>query len=133
MAPLVRFVLWARRAARLTAPLGCALALGGLVVVDAQSPLPLPYAVAAGAGLGALLLSRGRRRARAIEGTFLGDVEIGALLVVVAEAAAVRIDGSLDGRAFPCVYVAVGAVSALARPAASIAVLVFAALLEAAV
>jgi len=133
MAPLVRFVLWVRRAARVTAPLACALALGGLVVLDAQSPLPLPYAVASAAGLGALLVARGRRRARAIEGTLLGDLELGALLVVAAEGAAVHLDGSLDGRAFPAVYVAVGLVSAFARPAASISVLVFAAALEAAV
>src|SRR4051812_3426134 len=133
MAPLVRLVLWVRRAARVTAPLAVALALGGLVVLDAQSPLPLPYAIAAAAGLGALLVARGRKRARAIDGTLLGDVELGALVVVAAAGAAEHLDGSLDGRAFPAVYVAIGLVSAFARPAASIAVLVFAAGLEASV
>jgi two-component system, cell cycle response regulator len=133
MAPLVLFVLWARRAARVTAPLAGALALGGLVVVDAQSPLPQPYAIAAVLVLGALLVARGRKRARAIEGTLLGDLELGALLVVAAMSAAERLDGSLDGRSFPAVYVAVGLVSAFARPAASIFVLALAAALETAV
>src|SRR5580700_10603899 len=114
MAPLVLFVLWARRAARVAAPFACALALAGLVVVDAQSSLPLPYAIAAAAGLSALLVARGRNRARAIEGTFLGDLEVGALVVVAAVGAAERLDGSLDGRSFPAVFVAVGLVSALA-------------------
>jgi len=130
MAPLVLFVLSVRRAARLLAPLAGALALGGLVVVDAQSPLALPSAVAAAAGTAVLLAARGRKRARAIEGTLLGDLELGALLIVAATGAAVHLDGSLDGRAFPAVYVAVGLVSAFAQPLASIAVLCFAAALE---
>src|SRR5580692_11239018 len=133
MAPLVLFVLWVRRAARVTAPLVCALSLGGLVVLDAQGPFALPYAVAGSVGLAALLVARGKKRARAIEGTLLGDLELGVLLVVAAIGAAARLDGTLDGRAFPAVYVAIGLVSAFARPAASIAVLVFAAGLEAAV
>ncbi len=133
MAPLVLFVLWVRRAARVTAPLVCAVSLGGLVVLDAQTPLPPAYAVAGAVGLGALLVARGKKRARAIEGTLLGDLELGALLVVAACGAAVHLDGTVDGRAFPAVYVAIALVSAFARPAASIAVLVFAAALEAAV
>jgi diguanylate cyclase (GGDEF)-like protein len=133
MAPLVRFVLWVRRAARVAAPLACALGLGGLVVLDAQSPLPVPYAIAAAVGLLALLVARGQRRARAIEGTILGDLELGALLVVLAVGTSEHLDGSLDGRAFPAVYVAVGLVSAFARPGASIGVLSFAAALEAGV
>ena len=126
MAPLVLLVLWARRAARVAAPLACALALGGVVVADAQSPLPLPYAIAAGVALGVLLVARGRKRARAIEGTLLCELELGTLVVVAAVGAAERIDGSLDGRSFPAVYVAVGLVSALARPAASLVVLAIA-------
>jgi len=133
MAPLVRFVLGLRRATKVAAPLGAAIGLGGLVVLDAQGPFPAPYAIAAGVGLLGLLASRGQRRARAIEGTILGDLELGALLVVLAMGAAEHLDGSLDGRAFPAVYVAVGLVSAFARPGASIGVLAFAALLESAI
>src|SRR5277367_1691258 len=133
MAPLVLFVLWVRRAARVMAPLACALALGGVVVLDAQSPLPLPYVVTAAASLGVILLVRSRKRAQAIDGTLLGDLELGTLLIVAAIGAAEHLDGSLDGRAFPAVYVAVGLVSAFARPTASLAALVFAAALEAGV
>lgn len=133
MAPLVLLVLQVRRAARASAPLACALALAGLVVLDAQAPLPLPYAISAAAVLAALLALRARRRARAIEGGALADLELGALLTVAAFAASVRLDGSLDGRAYPLVFVCVGLVSAFARPAVSIAVVLFAACLEVAI
>ena len=133
MAPLVLFVLWVRRAARATAPLACALALGGLVVLDAQSPLPLPYAAASALGFVALLATFARRRAQAIEGTLLGDLELGAMLVVTAFAAAAHLDGSLDGRVYPAVYVAVGLVSAFARPGAAVLVVLVATGLEIAV
>lgn len=133
MAPLVHIVLWIRRAVRATAPLACALALAGLVVLDAESPLPLPYAVAAGVGLAAVLAAVAKKRAQAIEGTLLGDVELSVMLAVTAFAIAVHADGSLDGRAYPLVYVAVGLVSAFARPAASVAVVLFATALEVAV
>lgn len=133
MAPLVLLVLRARRAARATAPLACALALAGLVVLDAQSPLPLPYAVAGAVAMIGVLAVVARRRVYAIEGTFLGDVELGAMMVVAAFALAVHLDGSLDARAYPAVYVAIGLVSAFARPAAAVAVVVLAAALEIAV
>jgi two-component system cell cycle response regulator len=133
MAPLVLIVLWVRRAARLAAPLLCAAALAALVVVDAQSPLPPPYALGAGLALAALLGALARRRARAIESGALADVELGILLTVASFAAAERLDGSLDGRAFPVVFVCVGLVSAFARPLVTGAVVLFAAALEAAV
>jgi diguanylate cyclase (GGDEF)-like protein len=133
MAPLVLLVLWVRRAARITAPLGCALALAGLVVLDAQSPLPLPYAIAGAVGLAAVLAAFVRKRTQAIEGTLLGDVELSVLLAVTGFALAVHLDGSLDGRTYPAVYVAVGLVSAFARPAASVLVVVFATALEVAI
>jgi diguanylate cyclase (GGDEF)-like protein len=133
MAPLVVVVLWFRRVARAALPLACASALGALVVVDAQAPLPMAYAVVATAVLAGLLVSRGRRRAVAIDGTFLADLELGALMVVAAMGIASRVDGSLDGRALPLVYVAVALISAFAGPAASIVTLVLAGGLEAAV
>ena len=133
MAPLVLLVLWVRRAARVTAPLACALALAGLVLLDAQSPLPLPYAIAGGLGLAAVLVDFVRMRALAFVGTLLGDIEISILLAVAAFALAVHIDGSLDGRTYPAVYVAVGLVSAFARPAASVLVVMFATAFEIAI
>jgi two-component system cell cycle response regulator len=116
MAPLVRFVLWSRRAAKVTAPIACAIGLGALVVVDAQSPLPLPYALAAAATLALLLVSRAVQRSRAIDASALADLELGALALVASFAAASRLDGNLDGRTFPLVYVTIALVSAFARP-----------------
>src|SRR4051794_6730721 len=104
MAPLVFVALWTRRAARAIAPGACALALAGVVVTDFVAPLPLLYAVPAAAALVALTAARGVRRARAIEGTLRLDLEVGALFVIAAMAAAERVDGSLDGRFFPLVY-----------------------------
>ncbi|APR83710.1 diguanylate cyclase/phosphodiesterase (GGDEF & EAL domains) with PAS/PAC sensor [Minicystis rosea] len=126
-------VLWVRRAARVTAPIACALALAGLVLLDAQSPLPLTYAIAGGLGLAVVLGAFVRKRAQAIEGTLLGDVELSIMLVVTAFALAVHLDGSLDGRTYPAVYVAVGLVSAFARPAASVLAVMFATGFEVAV
>lgn len=133
MAMLVLLVLWVRRAARAAAPLACAPAFGALVVLDAQSALPLPAAIAAAVALLALLALRTRRRASAIEASTIADVELGALLIVVALAAAVRLDGSLDGRVYPAVYVCIGIVSAFARPLSRTLVVGFAAGLEVAI
>jgi diguanylate cyclase (GGDEF)-like protein len=133
MTPLVHIALSVRRAARVTAPLAAALALGALLVLDAGSPLSTPYALAAGVALAAVLAALVRKRAQAIDGTLLGDVELGALLVVASMAAAERLDGSVDGRAYPAVYVAIGLVSAFTRPAASVVAVILAAALEVAV
>src|SRR4051812_13336347 len=107
MSPLVLLVLWMRRAARIIAPFAAALAFGALVVLDAASPMPVPYAAAAGVAFAILLAVRARKRSRAIEASSLADVELGALLVVGSFGAALRLDGSLDGRAFPLVYICI--------------------------
>jgi two-component system cell cycle response regulator len=133
MAPLVLLVLWARRAARLAAPLAGALALAALAILDAASPLPPAYAAASAAGLAALLFARAKRRAQAIEGSVLADLELGVLLVVAAVGAAAHLDGSLDGRVYPAVLVAVALTSAFARPPVTAAVIAFAAALEASI
>ena len=130
MAPLVVLALWLRRAARAVAPLAAAAGLAALVVLDAQSPLATPYAIAAAVGLAALVAARARKRMRAIEGAALADIELGALLIVGAFGAAAHLDGSLDGRVYPAVYVCIGLVSAFARPGASAVVVLFAAALE---
>lgn len=130
MASLVVIVLWLRRAARAFAPLACSALFGALVVLDAGSPLPLPCALIAAGAFLALLALRARKRAAAIEGSALADLELGVLLVTGAIALALRVDGSLDGRAYPAVYVCVGVMSAFARPAARALVVVYAAALE---
>ncbi|MFO0758911.1 MAG: sensor domain-containing diguanylate cyclase [Byssovorax sp.] len=133
MAPLVLFVLRARRAAKVTAPFACAVGLGALVVADAAGLLPWPYALAAGVVLAGLLALRAAERARAIDGTTLGDVELGILGVVASFAAAIRLDNALDGRAFPLVYVTIALVSAFARPLGTALTVAAAAGLESAI
>lgn len=130
MASLVVIVLWLRRAARDFAPLACAALFGALVVLDAGSPLPLLCALIAAGAFLALIALRARKRAAAIEGSALADLEIGVLLVTGAMALALRVDGSLDGRAYPAVYVCVGVMSAFARPSARALVVVYAVALE---
>ncbi len=130
MAPLVKLVLSARRAARAAIPLAIALLLGALVVLDAQAPLAAPWAVAAGVVLFVLLATRIRKRVKAIEGGLLVDLEVGLTLLVAAHAAVIRLDGSLDGASYPVVYAVVALVSAFARPAASALLLVALAALE---
>ncbi|WP_437316420.1 sensor domain-containing diguanylate cyclase [Sorangium sp. So ce385] len=133
MANLVLAVLTARRIARNAAPLACALALGGLVVLDAAEPLPKLAAAVALIVLVAALVQRARRRAAAIEASALLDLEVGALLVVATFAAVLRLDGSLDGDAHAALYVVIALVSAFARPGASLLVALAAAALELAV
>ncbi|HTN83892.1 MAG TPA: sensor domain-containing diguanylate cyclase [Sorangium sp.] len=133
MANLVLAVLTARRLARNAAPLACALALGGLVVLDASERLPPLAAAAAFVALVGLLVQRARRRAAAIEASALLDLEVGALLVVATFAAVLRLDGSLDGDAHAALYVVIALVSAFARPGASLLVALAAAALEIAV
>ncbi|XXY17045.1 diguanylate cyclase [Sorangium sp. So ce216] len=133
MANLVLAVLTARRLARNAAPLACALALGGLVVLDAAERLPPLAAAAAFVALIGLLVQQARRRAAAIEASALLDLEVGALLVVATFAAVLRLDGSLDGDAHAALYVVIALVSAFARPGASLLVALAAAALEIAV
>ncbi|WP_437812103.1 sensor domain-containing diguanylate cyclase [Sorangium sp. So ce1078] len=133
MANLVLAVLTARRFARNAAPLACALALGGLVVLDAAERLPQVAAAAALLVLLGVLVQRARRRAAAIEASALLDLEVGALLVVATFAAVLRLDGSLDGDAHAALYVVIALVSAFARPGASLLVAIASAALEIAV
>jgi two-component system, cell cycle response regulator len=133
MANLVLAVLTARRLARNAAPLACALALAGLLVLDAAELLSPPWAAAALLVLLGMLADRARRRAAAIEASARLDLELGALLVVATFAAVLRLDGSLDGHAHPAVYVAIALFSAFARPGASLLVSLFAGAMELAV
>ena len=126
MAPLVVLVLKLRRFGRAALPLLSAVALGALVVASTTNPLPLWLEAPAAALLFGLLAARVSKRAKAIEGTLLLDLEVGALLVVLVYAIVTRTDGALDGRLYPLVYVCVGLVSAFARPLSTVGVLCFA-------
>ncbi|MEJ7735303.1 MAG: GAF domain-containing protein, partial [Polyangiaceae bacterium] len=138
MTALVSLFVHLRRAARAVAPLLAALALGGVVLLDASTPLPWPWMAAAGAALALLLVQRavrrhgqpGHRRGLAplllarrtrLAATVL-DVEIGLLAVVGAFGAVLHIDGGLDGSAYAAVYVCLALASAFSAPLASLVV-----------
>jgi len=133
MAPLVRLVLSSRRVARLVAPLALAAALAVLVVLDAAKPLDLAYVIGAGLIGAAVLAAVLRRRARAVESSRLLDLQIAVLALVLSFAAASRASHSLDGNAYPLVFVCLALVSAFARPAAAILTVLIAMTLEVAV
>lgn len=133
MSPLVSATLLLRRAARAALPLAL-VALGAtLVALHAGEPLPPPVTLATGVALAAAFAALLRKRMRAIEASRLLDFQLGALALVFAYGLAIGVDGSLDGSAYPAVYVCIALLSAVARPAASLGVVGLAALLELAV
>lgn len=73
-----------------------------------------------------------RARARVTgEAPFSADFELGALLATLVVQALVLIDGTLDGRFAPALYILFALVAALARPGAAMSTLVFALAYEA--
>ena len=108
------------------------LALAAFVVLSTATSTPLWAEAIAGAALFAMVAARVSKRARAIDGTFRHDLEVGMLFVVLVYAIVTRADDKLDGALYPLVYVCVGLVSAFARPAAAIGSVLFALCLDAA-
>lgn len=107
------------------------LALATYLVISTATPTPLWAEALAGAVLFAFVAMRVSARAKAIEGTFRRDLEVGLLFVVLVYAIVTRGDGKLDGPLYPLVYVCVGLVSAFARPMAAVGSIVFALCLDA--
>ncbi len=123
-------MLWVRRAARATFPFALAITLGAFVVLDASSRLPDLWAFVGLIAVALLFAHRLVRRVRAIDGAALTDIELGALLVVLAYGAIVRFDRSLDGRLYPVVLSCVAVVSAFAKPGVAGVIVLVAAGLE---
>jgi diguanylate cyclase (GGDEF)-like protein len=132
METLVTVFVSLRRAVRNALPLIGTLLLA--VVVALQAAQPVDARLFAGFVLLCLLLlgMRAWKRTASKRASFVLDVEIGALLGVAAYAVAIHVDGSLDGSYYPLVYVAIGVMSALSRPGASLVVIVALMLFEAA-
>jgi len=80
-----------------------------------------------------LILARVWQRNGSVEGSKWLDVELGVLLMVAAYASAVHVDGSLDGRYYALIYVAIGVMSAFAKPSSSLVVIVLMMFFEAGV
>jgi two-component system, cell cycle response regulator len=135
MDPLVSASLALRRAARHGAGVAFASCLGGCLVLGYATSAPfrvLPWILVA---LWALrLVSRLRRKmTRAGDAPFTLDLELGMLLTVGLDAILLRMDGGLSGSLSPAVYALVALVAAFSRPAASLLVVVWIVLLEAAI
>lgn len=130
MAPLVRLALILRRAARALLAITGMVLLAAATLLDAAKLVPDPLPLAPLAVALVWLASRVRRRLRAIETTFRLDAEVGGLLVLGAFATVVRVDGDLDGSAFPLVFVTLALISAFAKPAAALVAVAIAIALE---
>ena len=134
MEPLVRASLAVRTLVRRghAVALACGLAA---YVVEGGATAEAGFVQYAALALWAVLLGiRIPRKLRESgDAGVLLDFEIGALLAVAAEAGLLRLDGDLQGRMSPAVYVLVALVSAFSRPLAGVLVVGWVVALEAAI
>ena len=127
---MTAFVLSLLQFVRVTFASLVSLALAACMVISTSTPTPLWAEAVAGAVLFATVAMCVSARAKAIDGTFRRDLEVGMLFVVLVYAIVTRGDGKLDGALYPLVYVCVGLVSAFARPAAAVISVLFALCLD---
>jgi diguanylate cyclase (GGDEF)-like protein len=125
MEPLVLAVLSLRRLARKGIAPIAVCGLSAYLVLGGASRTLVTDGVAF--ALFALVLLRSiRARLRVTgEAPFWVDFEVGALLSTLVIEGVVRVDGSLDGRFSPAIFVLLALVAALARPGAAITTLLF--------
>jgi diguanylate cyclase (GGDEF)-like protein len=123
MDPLVTTFVNLRRKTRDAVPVVGALLLAVVVALHAAQPLDTRLFGVAVAMLVALIAVRAWQRRSAVEPSMWLEVELGALLTVAAFASVVHLDGALDGRFYPLVLLAIGVVSALARPLSALIVI----------
>jgi diguanylate cyclase (GGDEF)-like protein len=132
MDPLVRLALGAQQLIARTS--GALLAVGfGALVVYAETERLDDSVLGIAAFL--FLVSLGyrawqRRRRAVVEETARLDLELFTHLVVLAYALVLRSKGGLDGAAYPVLYALVMLTASFARPAATVATVTFAVLLE---
>ena len=131
MEPLVLAVLSLRRLARKGVALAAIGGLSAYLCAFASSRTAVTDAVAFGVfGLVLLRAIRARMKVTA-EAPFLVDFELGALSATLLTHVLLRVDGTLDGRLSPSMYVLFALVAALARPGAAGCTLLFALAYEA--
>ncbi|MBK6514769.1 MAG: GGDEF domain-containing protein [Polyangiaceae bacterium] len=133
MRPLVRAAIAVRRALLGAATLLLCACLAAFVVYDAGHRVPLVYAVLAGGLIAALVARRLKTRLDAIEPAIGTELEIGALAMIGAYLLVVRADASLDGAAYPAVYLCLAVVAAFGRPGAALVALATAVAIEIAI
>ncbi|MCA9617542.1 MAG: GGDEF domain-containing protein [Myxococcales bacterium] len=112
-----------RRLARRALPAVGAFLLSAVVAIHAAHPLDERVFAGFILLVLALIAVRAWQRTSALDPSPLRDIELGVLLGVAAHATAVHVDGGLDGTYYPLVYVAMGVMSAFAKPGASLVVI----------
>ncbi len=123
MRPLVRVALALRKVLLSGVKLAVLAGLATLVVLDARQPLPLPYVVLASLLVAIFLGRRLAYRLRVAAPSASAELEIGALVMIGGHLLVERADRSLDGGAYPVLYLCLALVSAFGRPGAAIVAL----------
>ncbi|HZO13645.1 MAG TPA: sensor domain-containing diguanylate cyclase [Polyangiaceae bacterium] len=131
MEPLVAVFVSLRRTTRRALPLLGIVLLGAVVALAGTQPVDARLFGGFVLICLVILAIRARKRAALARASYLIDVEIGSLLLITAYAVALDVDRSLDGSYYALVYVAIGVLSAFARPTASLTVIAAAMLYEA--
>ena len=132
MDPLVRALIALRRVVRRGFSLAVACGLSAYVIGAGAGPRVLALDLCALALFVLVLVRVGRARARVTgEAPFSVDFELGALLSTGVVSSLLLVDGSLDGRLAPALYVLFALVAAVARPGAAVVVVLFTLGLEA--
>jgi diguanylate cyclase (GGDEF)-like protein len=124
MDPLVSVFVSVRRGLRRATMLLFAAFMAGIVAIRAAWSLEPGASAAIIAVLLTAIALLAWRRTQAVNPRGWRDVELGSLLGVAAYATILHVDGQLDGRFYAIVYVAIGVMSAFAKPAASCLVIV---------
>ncbi len=106
--------------------------MAGIVVAHAATPFDQGLFAAFIVLVLAVIAVRAWRRTHAVTPQGWRDIELGLLLAVGAYATIIHVDGQLDGRFYPIVYVAIGVMSAFAKPLSACAVILIMMVYEAA-
>jgi len=120
---LVATFVTLRRKVRSALPFAAVALFAALVVLHGMAPVDDVTFGAIAAGLAVVVAVRSWQRHTALEPSIWRDIELGLLIALAAYLAVVHLDGSLSGSFRPLIYVAIVIVSALARPAASLTVI----------
>lgn len=126
----VPFALVLRRGLRGLAGALAILILSALTVLDAMEAHVQKHAVALFVVIACFVAHRMYRHFRAPKPSFVRELELGVFVTLLAFFGVLRADRSLDGDAYPILFVCVAVVSAFARPAVAVFVLGYVMALE---